>query len=380
MKKIKNLVIGGIQNKIFNLVFFNIIFFLLALVGITIYQSRMLTNIVEDTNDKQVESMTTISAETMDNVINANLGRTTALDAYIADDLFSDLESNVWMLCDFATKLYSDDNKYPGKDVSVPDKSNEGKTSVQLLYESGVDISDPEYAEEIRLLGNMSDLMIALFDSKAQLNSCFIGTQSGLMVITDQVPSSKYVSEDEIMDFPVTERPWFIGAKETGKIFFSDVEVDAFSGRLGIVCSMPVYDERGKLTAVVGADLFLNSMEEAVTTSEQYGGFVCIINQYGHTVFAPEGHKIFEVHSSDDATDLRESSDTELAEFVKAVLDGNTDVHLVKTSEGDYYMSGATIPTVGWAVVSVASKEQVDTPTSMLTSVRMRFRFTTDSK
>ena len=42
------------------------------------------------------------------------------------------------------------------------------------------------------------------------------------------------------MNFPVTEREWYVRAAENGSITFTDIETDYFSDKLGIVCSMPV--------------------------------------------------------------------------------------------------------------------------------------------
>ena len=49
---------------------------------------------------------------------------------------------------------------------------------------------------------------------------------------------------------------------------------------------MPIYVD-GKLEAVVGADLFLTTMQEVIQASEQAGGFYCVINNNGHVVYSP---------------------------------------------------------------------------------------------
>ena len=55
-------------------------------------------------------------------------------------------------------------------------------------------------------------------------------------------------------------------AVEAGKLIFTDVEVDAFTGDIGVVCAMPIYKD-GELVAVVGSDLFLTSMQASVQES-----------------------------------------------------------------------------------------------------------------
>jgi sigma-B regulation protein RsbU (phosphoserine phosphatase) len=366
MKKIGNWVIGGIQQKIFNLVLVTIILILLVFGAVTVYQTNNLKKLVTDTNEEQQSSMKNMTSEIMKEVVRTNMSKQTVLEGYIANDLFTTLQTEMQMLCDYATRLYANPDEFPKQPVSAPDKSKDGKLTVQLLHEEGVDVNDAEVEREIGLLGNMADMMKSLYSSEEQLNACYIGTENGTLIIADEISGSKYVDGKHIMNFPVTERPWYKGAKEAGKPYFTDVEVDAFTGNIGVVCAIPVYGPNGDIVAVVGADLFLNSMEEAVASSEENGGFVCIVNDKGHVVFAPKSQELFKAHESDNAQDLRKSSDSELAEFIKKALTSTTDVQLINTSKGAYYMAGEQMPTIGWAVVSVVPKDIVDMPEKMM--------------
>ena len=53
MKKIRNLVIGGLEQKIFNLVLFSIILIVLAFMGVAVYQTRSLSSLFQKTNEEQ---------------------------------------------------------------------------------------------------------------------------------------------------------------------------------------------------------------------------------------------------------------------------------------------------------------------------------------
>ena len=50
MKKIRNLVIGGLEQKIFNLVLFSIILIVLAFMGVAVYQTRSLSSLFQKTS------------------------------------------------------------------------------------------------------------------------------------------------------------------------------------------------------------------------------------------------------------------------------------------------------------------------------------------
>ena len=58
MKKFKNLVIGGIENKIFNLILVTGILITAAFILVTAHQYRELSSLVAETNKRQQESIT----------------------------------------------------------------------------------------------------------------------------------------------------------------------------------------------------------------------------------------------------------------------------------------------------------------------------------
>ena len=361
MRKIRNLVLGGLQQKIFNLVLVTIILIVAAYTVVISYQSRKLETLVTETNAQQEKSMTDLSAMTMDNVVKQSLGRSTQLEAHIANELFEDLAKNVMILGDYAGKLFEDPETYPEQEVLLPDREKDGEISVQLLTEEGVDISRPEITSQIGLIGNLSDLMTALLNN-AQIDSCFIGTPDGIFVMADNCSGTKYTENGELRHIAVRQRPWYTGAEETGDIYFTDVELDNFTDRIGIVCSLPVYAD-GELAAVIGADLFLDTMAEAVENSaDEYGGFTCIVNQDGHVIFSPEKQGIFQVMTADEAQDLRDSEYAELAQFTDDALRGTADVRLVHMGDKAYYMAGALMERVGWCVVSAADEKALLEP------------------
>ena len=364
VKKIKNFVIGGIENKIFNLVLVTTILIVAVYTFVIYHQSNRLSTLVSETNDKQKQSIMEISDGTMESVVNAYLVNDTQLKANVAEEVFQDMKSNVTMLGDYAGALFEHpENVTPGE-AARPDPSMDGKTSVQLLSDAGVDLSDPDISGRVGLIANMSDMMRSMFDN-TQLDSCFIGLPEGVFLIAEDRAGAKFDENGEIKTIPVTQRPWYTGAAETGKLYFTDVEVDAFNGSIGIVCSVPVYQD-GKLVAVVGADLFLNSLQEYVEASDEYGGFVCIVNEQGHVIFSPRKEGTFQVRLSSEGKDLRESDNTDLASFVKDSMQKPTDVRLIEEDGSLYYMSGAPLPTIGWTVITAASYERVMSPTVMM--------------
>lgn len=149
MKKFKNIKIGGIQQKIFNLVLFTLILLMTAYTVVIIHQSGTLTGLVGETSKAQKESIADISERTMREVLDSNLTQNTQLEAYIAGELFGDAASMVKIVADYTGKLFTDPAAYPARAVSLPDKAKDGQISVQLLTEEGVNLSKPAVAEKL---------------------------------------------------------------------------------------------------------------------------------------------------------------------------------------------------------------------------------------
>ena len=364
MRKIKNIVIGGIQQKVFNLVLVTILLMMAAYTAVVIYQAGSLGKLVKDTNELQKQSISEISQGTMDAVLDASFTESTQMQAYIASDYFADAEGVVRMLADYAEHLFDDPGAYGLRAVALPDKDRDGEISAQLLTEEGVDLSDPQLRTELGLIGNMADMMIAMYRN-AKVDSCYIALPSGVMLLVDDHAGSKFDEDGSLMTIPMRERPWYTGSVEKGELYYTDVTTDLFTGQISVMCALPVYQE-GELAAVVGADIFLDDMAEAVDASVKDGSFVCIINENGHVVFSPQREGVFRVLPAEKAQDLRESEDEELAEFVRTALRENTGVRSAEMGGEAYYMSGAPISSVNWAVVGVISKEVIEQPTAML--------------
>ena len=360
MKKIKNLVIGGIENKVFNLVLLTVILLAVTFSAITAYNSKMLTKLTEETNQKQLESISASTAEMIDEVIDSTMARTTELGAMISDELFSGLGIRVQMLGEYATKLFSGETDVRPVSYKSPDPDKEGEVTTQLILADGVEMTQ-QLKRRLGIAANMSDMMISLFGTSEITNSCFIALPEGAFLVADDRPQSKYDESGELASYDPRTRPWYQQAVEAGELIFTDVEIDAFTNDVGIVCAMPVY-RNGKLMAVVGSDLFLTSMQTSIQASDSKGGFQFIVNQNGHVVFSPKTEGPLRVVEETEAIDLRESSNEELSALISDALAADTEVRQVEMDDGIYYMVGAPMGTVGWALISAFSEQVASQP------------------
>ena len=363
MKIIRGMKIGGLQQKIFNLMLIIIVALIGAYAAVSTFQRNNLSKIVKEAGAQQEASIEAVSEETMKSVLETSMTRTNALQAYIADDLFADVRTDVMTLQAFAVELFTHAESFPPHPYSEPDPANAGKATVQMQHEEGVDPAD---SETLGLLANMSEVMLAMYQNSDKLNSCFVATTDGCILFVDD-RSDVYITADGSVAYApaMADRPWYRQAVEAGELIFTGVEPDSFTNIPGLVCAAPVY-HKGELVAVVGADIFLTSIDEYVQNTASANGFLCVINQDGQVLFSPQKEGIFKPELSAKASDLRESGNEELASFVRLALKERTPLMLLDIDGKAYYLAGAPMETLGWTVISVVEKEITDQPTNAM--------------
>lgn len=112
--------------------------------------------------------------------------------AEIADGKFSDFKRAVSVVATAVEQVYDDPDDYVAKSVSLPDPDNEGTLSTQVLYSAATDPNDPRIVEELGLLGNVQDTLMAVNSSLESLASIYFASESGVMVQADYISAKKY--------------------------------------------------------------------------------------------------------------------------------------------------------------------------------------------
>ena len=362
MKIIRGIKFGGLQQKIFNLVLIFIIALIAVYYVISEMQQKELSKLVQEASAKQQASIEMVSEATMKTVLDSAMAKTTALQAYIADDLFADVRTDVTTLQAIAEGIFEHSSNFSPYPFSGPDPALDGIATVQVQHEEGV---DPESSEALGLVANMSEVMLAMFKNSNRLSSCFVATTDGCILYVDDRSGSYFSEDGEVYNFDTRHRPWYLQAVEERKLIFTGVEEDAFTGISGLVCAAPVY-HRGKLVAVVGADIFLTSVSDYVETTASEENFLCVVSSDGQVLFSPQDSGVFKVELSANAPDLRENENAEFASFIKEALKQNTGLRLITVDGKSYYMCGVPMETVGWTVLSVTEKDVIQRPAARM--------------
>ena len=363
MKKIKRLVIGGIESKILALVLVSMLLVAAVFLTAMLMQNSYLTTLTQQTGERQLATLTGTAEEVMDSMIVENIDAITDLQAKMIDNMFREQEISVQLVADYAGKLLSDPDSAPRMPWQRPDASHDGELFVKVLFAEGAD--EAALADQLGVIANMSDLMVSLCSASGTDNIWF-SLPEGATLMVDTVPGNWINADGSYVAYNASDRYWYRQAVEAGKLVFSDVEYDYRTGNMCVTCAQPVYGADGSLLGVAGADLFVDEMQQTIQKSSAMGGLLGVINQSGHLIIAPKENGFFQVENSEDAEDLRLSEFEELGALVRDAMQKKTDVHLVHVLDETYYAIGIPLETVDWALLAAFSQSLVDQPVDRL--------------
>ena len=364
MKRFKNLVLGGIQNKVFNLILYTVILLTVAFMIVSTHQSNMLARLSAESSQRQQAAIGEITSSVMDSVVTQTLSRNNRTSALSINDLFDTTRDRIAFLADYATKLFAHPERYEPQPYAAPNPDDDGTWTAKVIFADGVRGDDPEIDAKAGLLANMSELMISLCPSFGAADA-YIALPEGVHLSVSDTSSSWFV-DGKMRSYDPRQRVWYQKAVKEGALIFSDGEWDATTGAYCVECAMPVYGPDGSLRAVVGADLFLNEMQAAMRDFSVEGEYTMLVNQDGRAILTPQT-EAFPMPAEDQDGDLRSSSNELLSRVVTEALQGNdTGVALGELNDGTYYITATPIETTGWVLVSAFDQAISDQPESML--------------
>ena len=363
MKKIRNLVIGGIESKVVTLVVVSMLLVTAVFVTSMLIQNSVLADLSRQTSERQLASVTGTTMDVIHTVITESMGQHTELEAKVTDELFHDRAVGVRLAGNYAAKLLDDPDSVPRAPWQRPDASREGELFVKVLLAEGLEES--AVADRLGVIANMTDMMVSLCNAYRTDNIWFT-LPEGATLMADTVPGNWIAEDGSYLPYNACDRYWYRQAVEARDLVFSDVEEDYRTGKLCVTCAMPVYGTDGALLGVAGADIFLDDMQQAIQKATEAGAFLGVVNRDGHLIIAPTEFDTFEVMHSGEAPDLRTSEYEDIAALVRDAMQGKTDVRLVNAQGRTYYAIGVPMETAGWTLIAAFSRTEAEQPVRLL--------------
>ena len=310
-----------------------------------------------------------MSGEAMTTQTEALLTEMSSDRAKLNDAAFSNLREACEMAASSTALLYDHPERFGTSSLEPAKETQIGQKIPMVAFADASVADNPEVLEELGLLANLQNELLSQNRQYDDINSDYVATESGLFLTVEEVTPAHIVPEGEQILFDARTRPWYEDAKEAGATVFTAVFLDADSGKPTISCGTPIYGENGTFLGVSGAGMYLDSMQQSIS-DYQIGenGFFCIVNQDGQVLFS--GREIGEMGDSlKNGTDLRTSSDSELAQVAKRAVDGEQDIVSIPIEGQQYYVAFAPMPTVGWSYLAILPEKEVTAPTEALYSM-----------
>ncbi len=366
MKKIRNFVIGGIENKIFNLILITIILISVASGIVFLYQHKTLNQVVTESTQRQQKAIGDTTSSVMDQVVNQSLTRSNQMETMAVDEMFQSVEERVTFLADYATTMYANPEDFSAKPYSGPQDQPEGEWSASVIYADDTVPTDRAIVSKTGQLANLSEMMISLCPAFGA-DHMYAALPEGVFLSVSRDPGN-WVEDGQPVSYDPREREWYQKAVEEKKLIFTEGEFDAKTGEYCIECAVPVYDPDGTLMAVIGTDLYLYEMQNVLVNNSIEGESSLLINGDGKAVLSIQ-EESFPMAKSSISQDLRTSETELLAHVVKYALERKQlGILQGELSDGEYYITANTIETTGWVLVSAYSKEIASQPVTLLTT------------
>ena len=364
MKRIRNIVIGGIQNKIFNLILITIILLSAANFAVYQYHSRMLADLSAQSGEQQQAAIEETNNAVMDEVVARTLRRANESEAMLADKLFASAADQVAFMAEYAAGLFASPEDYPRRPYAGPNPADEGEWTAKVIFAEGTDETDPALRDKIGLLANLTDVLITMCRTNGAATA-YIALPEGVHFSVSEM-SRSWIVGGKTVRYDPRKRDWYREAAAAGELIFTTGGEDALTGRYCLECAAPVYGPDGELAAVAGMDLYLDEMQEIMNEAAQEGERPLLVSDEGKAVLLPQVQD-FPIGKEESEGDLRSSSSETLAQIVTEAIGGEeTEVLTGTLSDGDYYMTASPIRTTGWVLVSAYSRETVGAPAAML--------------
>ncbi len=327
----------------------------------TLYIQRQVIRASRETGEKVEQT----AGAAMNRQAEELLHKTSLAGAQTSDEELSDFLRAIRMIAENAEDLYLSPGKYGSAELKTFDEGDRGTLAVYAAYSGSTDPDSFGIKKELALIANMQGMLLSLNRANVSMAADYFATESGIFLAAEEVSDYNLSKDGEVLRLEAKERPWYQMAVETGGPVFTGIIPDVDTGEPVITCGVPVY-VNGAFKGVAGAGMHLDAVREDVTAFRVgENGYACILNDQGQILFsgADEG----ELAAAEDMSeDLRNSSNTALADFAKDAIDGKSEIRLIKVNGTDYYAACSPMETTKWSYLVVLPKAEVSQPAADL--------------
>lgn len=159
----------------------------------------------------------------------------------------------------------------------------------------------------------------------------YVGLEDGTMILGSEAKLPD--------DYDPRKRPWYIQAKETKDVGYTDVYIDMTTGKPIISIMAPIFDADKAFVGVYGIDIDLNAITKAISNIDVNGGYGVLEDSKGVIIAHPKKEYIGK-KLSDIAPNLTSQFKDKKQGIINYTLNGENKLYTFKISKETNWRPG----------------------------------------
>ena len=273
--------------------------------------------------------------------------------ARLADNELGKYANYVQTIADYISVLYRNPGALSGRYVPPVIAKNTGKYVMQRAL-ANRNISIMDIRLELITLGNVEQVWKPIMDRNSNIiTSLYLATKTGLMLGYDKQSPVAVPKEGETeLYYDFTSTKWYIKARATDKLCFTDIYLDAFANGMTITCAVPFYNAMREFAGVAAMDILVSNLYRAILDMDFGDGVhAFLVDRDGHIIEPMDRYELMARNIYYDDT-----VDFSIANEILTSKEG-----VLLSSDGIYY-AYTTISSTGWKLCARVPESMILIP------------------
>jgi sigma-B regulation protein RsbU (phosphoserine phosphatase) len=308
------------------------------------------------------DSAVEIGADALEEQVTEKIAQAADDMALIIEERLLKVENHTRMTADIAGSIYTSKEAWRPKPLYYVRPGEVSPAEPYLHAAPGVDLV--QIQREAGLAGNIGDVLRQITVVDRGITTSTIGGESGYIIAMDAFPWP-------LEDFDPRSHAWYHGAKETGKLYWTDVYLDTRGRGPVISCSMPFYDSSGggKVFKGVARSTVLLSDFSKIIEAAKIGdnGYLFLLDQSGMKLFSSG---IIAVWDSEDGRiegeNFLKSRNPRLRSLGFSMTLGASGMTELEMDGVPVYVAYAPVHTLGWSLGVAIPVQEIGVPASLI--------------
>ena len=236
-------------------------------------------------------------------------------------------------------------------EMSVSDFSNQISSWIDLekqkLTDIGSFIRHAEYDTENR--EDVFDFLVERAAILPEIYAIYIGCPDNYASFSDGwIPDPDYI---------ITERQWYIDAAVSDDAIVTEPYIDATTKRMVITIARALRDEKGNLTSVLAADMFIDEIQEITENFNFNENGYAVLTASDNIIIHKNG-KFLPATDADENEIITRFSDTYTDQSDIQTENGFTTYEFTDYDGSDKFVISREIPATGWSLSYVMDSSE----------------------